>query len=84
MGVTNEETKCETCFGNIIDCPGHFGHINLAEPVFHNKFMKKVLQILQCVCFSCSKLLISAVSKLIRHLFIESENCLLSLYNFHL
>ena len=31
MGVTMRGIVCQTCFGDIKDCPGHFGHINLAE-----------------------------------------------------
>jgi len=40
------------------DCPGHFGHIELAKPVFHIGFFNKTLRILRCVCYHCSKLLV--------------------------
>ena len=40
------------------DCPGHFGHIELAKPVYHIGFFNKTLRVLRCVCFYCSKLLI--------------------------
>lgn len=26
---------CATCGENMSECPGHFGHIELAVPVFH-------------------------------------------------
>ncbi|KAL0450353.1 UNVERIFIED_CONTAM: DNA-directed RNA polymerase II subunit RPB1 [Sesamum latifolium] len=42
---------------NMADCPGHFGHLELAKPMFHIGFMKTVLSILRCVCFNCSKIL---------------------------
>lgn len=44
------------------ECPGHFGHIELAKPVFHVGFVTKIMKVLRCVCFFCSKLLVDAVS----------------------
>lgn len=46
------------------ECPGHFGHIELARPVFHAGFMVKVKKILECICFSCGKLKVDMVSLL--------------------
>lgn len=35
LGSIDRGTKCATC-GEVPDnCPGHFGHIELAVPVFH-------------------------------------------------
>lgn len=48
---------CLTCEGKL-DCPGHFGHIDLAAPVFHARFIIKCMKILRCVCVYCSKLLV--------------------------
>lgn len=59
MGVTNKDLLCHTCNGDIVDCPGHFGHIDLAKPVYHPGLIDIVRKILKCVCFNCSKLLIS-------------------------
>ena len=39
------------------ECPGHFGHITLAKPMFHVGFIEYVVKILKCVCYKCSKLL---------------------------
>lgn len=44
------------------ECPGHFGHIELAKPVFHVGFITKIMKVLRCVCFFCSKLLVDSVS----------------------
>lgn len=44
------------------ECPGHFGHIELARPCYHHGFMTKVKNILECVCYSCGKLKVDAVS----------------------
>ena len=39
--------------------PGYHGHINLAKPVYYIQYLKDIQKILNCVCFKCSKLLIS-------------------------
>lgn len=55
--------RCQTCAGNMTDCPGHFGHIELSKPVFHVGFLTKTIKVLRCVCFYCSKLLVDKVSR---------------------
>jgi len=35
LGTIDRSTRCGTCDENMTDCPGHFGHIELAVPVFH-------------------------------------------------
>jgi len=57
MGTTDRAIKCESCSGGMTECPGHFGHIELAKPVFHIGFIVTVMKVLRCVCFHCSKLL---------------------------
>lgn len=64
QGVIDRVSRCQTCAGNMTECPGHFGHIELAKPVFHCGFLNKTIKILRCVCFYCSKLLVSPVSYL--------------------
>ena len=59
MGVLEHNRVCSTCEQKNIFCPGHFGHIVLARPVFHAMFFDIVRKILKCVCFRCSKILIS-------------------------
>ena len=58
MGVTDMGKICKTCGQKNMDCPGHFGHIELARPVYHFHFIHILIKILKCVCFRCSKLLI--------------------------
>lgn len=58
MGITNNELDCSTCGLSTNYCPGHFGHIDLAEPVYHMGFYDYVIKILRCVCPRCSKLLL--------------------------
>lgn len=62
QGVIDRTSRCQTCAGNMTECPGHFGHIDLAKPVFHCGFLTKTIKILRCVCFYCSKLLVNPVS----------------------
>jgi len=59
MGILEHNKICSTCEQKNIFCPGHFGHIVLAKPVFHAMFFDITRKILKCVCFRCSKMLIS-------------------------
>jgi DNA-directed RNA polymerase II subunit RPB1 len=59
MGVLEPGFICPTDGQNYIDCPGYFGHINLARPVFYIQYLNTVMKILKCVCIKCSKLLIN-------------------------
>jgi len=59
MGVLDSGLICPTDGANHINCPGYFGHIVLAKPVFYIQYLKTIQTILKCVCFKCSKLLIS-------------------------
>lgn len=34
MGPLTITDSCETCFQKVLKCPGHFGHIELIEPIF--------------------------------------------------
>uniref|UniRef100_A0A9I9D6E9 DNA-directed RNA polymerase subunit n=1 Tax=Cucumis melo TaxID=3656 RepID=A0A9I9D6E9_CUCME len=58
LGTIDRKMKCETCTANMAECPGHFGHLELAKPMFHIGFMKTVLTIMRSVCFNCSKILV--------------------------
>jgi DNA-directed RNA polymerase beta' subunit len=56
MPDTNE--SCVTC-GQKKDCPGHFGYIELAEPVIHPLYYKMVATFLKCFCKQCYRILIT-------------------------
>ena len=58
MGVTDHSKICTTCEQKNTFCPGHFGHIELAKPLFYIHYFDTIKKILKCVCFKCSKLLI--------------------------
>ncbi|VVU95057.1 RNA polymerase Rpb1, domain 1 [seawater metagenome] len=40
MGSCDIHLNCTTCGLDSIKCPGHFGHTDLAEPVFHIGFFR--------------------------------------------
>lgn len=48
---------CKTCMGTQVDCPGHFGHIELNKPVFHANLLDYIRKVLKAVCYNCSHLL---------------------------
>ncbi|KAF9544636.1 beta and beta-prime subunits of DNA dependent RNA-polymerase, partial [Agrocybe pediades] len=56
MGTIDRNFKCQTCGEGMSECPGHFGHIELARPVFHPGFIVKVKKILESICVNCGKL----------------------------
>lgn len=58
MGVTDPTRMCKTCDQDHLRCPGHHGHIHLAKPVFHTKFMDVATKLHRCVCYRCSHLLV--------------------------
>ena len=60
MGVIDHNKICQTCEQKNTFCPGHFGHIELARPVFHYQFITMIQKILKCTCIQCSKLLVNS------------------------
>ena len=58
MGVIDHNKICTTCEQKNNFCPGHFGHIELARPLFYIQYLDTIKKILKCICFHCSKLLI--------------------------
>ena len=59
LGVSNKVDRCKTCHQKLAECAGHFGYIQLKLPVFHAGFFKHTLTLLQCVCKSCSRILLN-------------------------
>ncbi|XP_018310848.1 DNA-directed RNA polymerase II subunit RPB1 [Mycetomoellerius zeteki] len=73
QGVIDRNSRCQTCAGNMTECPGHFGHIDLAKPVFHVGFITKTIKILRCVCFYCSKLLVNPHNPKIKEIVMKTK-----------
>ncbi len=59
MGVIEPGLRCKTCGCKVDECPGHFGHIDLAMPVIHVGFIKDIKMLLECTCSECGKLMLS-------------------------
>jgi DNA-directed RNA polymerase II subunit RPB1 len=58
MGTTDMGKVCNTCGLTNKDCPGHFGHIELARPFYSYQFIDITVKVLNCVCFKCSSILV--------------------------
>ncbi|KAJ5614542.1 hypothetical protein N7528_008196 [Penicillium herquei] len=56
LGTIDRQYNCETCEEGPKECPGHFGHIELASPVFHIGFLTKIKKLLETVCHNCGKI----------------------------
>jgi len=55
FGVIENGKVCPTCKQTNQHCPGHFGHIRLARPVYLYQFFDTIVQICNVICLSCSK-----------------------------
>ena len=59
LGVLEPGQRCRTCGNTAARCPGHFGHIELAVPIVHVEFTKKIHDLLQAFCRNCGHILLS-------------------------
>jgi DNA-directed RNA polymerase II subunit RPB1 len=59
MGVLEPGISCPTDGLDYMKTPGYSGHIELARPVYYIQFLTIIQKVLKCVCFKCSKLLVS-------------------------
>jgi DNA-directed RNA polymerase subunit A' len=59
LGVIDPGLRCKTCDQKASECPGHFGHIELAKPVIHVGYTRLIRKLLRATCRNCSRLLLS-------------------------
>ncbi|MFA7695019.1 MAG: DNA-directed RNA polymerase subunit A', partial [Methanoregula sp.] len=59
LGVIDPGLRCKTCDQKASDCPGHFGHIELAKPVIHVGYTRLIRKLLRVTCRSCGRVLLS-------------------------
>ncbi len=59
LGSLEPRQKCKTCGNTAMTCPGHYGHIELGEPVVHVAFSKLVHRLLSVTCRSCGRILLT-------------------------
>jgi DNA-directed RNA polymerase subunit A' len=58
LGVVDPGLRCRTCGARARDCPGHFGHIELARPVVHIGYVDVIHDCLRVVCRKCNRVLL--------------------------
>ncbi|MDG6953913.1 MAG: DNA-directed RNA polymerase subunit A' [Nitrososphaerota archaeon] len=59
LGTLEPGQKCGTCGSTAGRCPGHFGHVELAEPVLHIAFVDEINRLVQTTCRSCGRILLT-------------------------
>lgn len=59
MGTLENNKRCATCALDSKMCVGHFGHIPLKINILHPLFHKLSLSILKCICYKCSRVLLT-------------------------
>jgi DNA-directed RNA polymerase subunit A' len=58
LGTLEPRQRCQTCGNIALNCPGHFGHIELAVPVIHVEFAKQIYRLLTATCRGCGRILL--------------------------
>jgi DNA-directed RNA polymerase subunit A' len=56
FGTLEPRQRCQTCGNTASNCPGHFGHIELAVPVIHPSFAKLLHKLLNMTCRNCGRI----------------------------
>lgn len=59
LGPTDKGVKCPTCLYTYKECPGHFGYLLLAKPVYHPQYYPTIMNLLGCFCNRCSSILVN-------------------------
>ena len=59
LGTLEPGQKCGTCGNTASRCPGHFGHVELAESVLHMAFVSDINKMIQATCRTCGRILLS-------------------------
>ncbi|MDY6774377.1 MAG: DNA-directed RNA polymerase subunit A', partial [Candidatus Nanohaloarchaea archaeon] len=66
LGVIDPGMRCRTCGARMKDCPGHFGHIELAKPVVNVLHVKKIRNLIRFTCRECQASLVKNPDKALR------------------
>ena len=56
MGPLEQSGQCTTCKQGYMFCPGHFGHVELAVPVYNPLVFTTMFKLLRCTCLNCFRL----------------------------
>lgn len=73
LGIVDKNSKCKTCFKDMIHCPGHDGFLRLARPVYHILYIDKVFSVLKNICYFCSRLKFNTKDKKYTHKFRDEK-----------
>lgn len=63
LGPLDKNDICLTCSLDYFKCPGHFGHVDLALPIYNPVFFKELVKLLRASCLSCHMLLTNSIEK---------------------
>ena len=63
MGSTDRSAACETCNMHHPECPGHFGYVDMTEPMFNIGHFELVIKCLRMTCKQCFRMLIDLKDK---------------------
>ena len=58
LGVVDPGVRCRTCGGNVGECQGHFGYLELTKPLVHVHYAKIILSLLKMFCKKCGRILV--------------------------
>ncbi|XP_028287346.1 DNA-directed RNA polymerase III subunit RPC1 isoform X1 [Parambassis ranga] len=64
MGTSEKDRPCLTCGKNLAECLGHYGYLDLELPCFHVGYFKAIIGILQMICKTCSRIMLTKEEKL--------------------
>lgn len=53
LGPTETHGRCNTCGLNGVQCPGHFGHVELPLPVYNPLIFGTLYKLLRHTCLHC-------------------------------
>lgn len=56
LGPIDKNGRCATCGLGFFQCPGHFGHVQLAVPVYAPLTFAQMFQLLRQTCLYCHRL----------------------------
>ncbi|MEM4811168.1 MAG: DNA-directed RNA polymerase subunit A', partial [Thermofilum sp.] len=60
LGPIEPGAVCQTCGNRSVNCPGHFGYIDLVRPVIHPEFSAHIANLLKATCRSCGRVKLPA------------------------
>ena len=53
MGITARKGQCPCCQLTWSKCPGHFGHLEFATPMYHAGWVPTLVKTLKSICLHC-------------------------------